>query len=144
MHYGTMPSSYSQPADSSGMRKEKMYMYTKMVGHIYINDKINHLYHKEEEPLVKIHRAAFVRQFKECINFFFFTPVIARSSSEEVTYRNYDCLFLLALCFVRSGAFPAVGLPLFVEAANTHSLPTTHRDVLFHKAGQHACRTLLE
>lgn len=51
-----------------------------------------------------------------------------------------DHMQLLPLGLVRSGAFPAVRLPLFVQATNTHSLATTHRNVLLHQAGQHACK----
>lgn len=49
-------------------------------------------------------------------------------------------LWLLALGFVGAGAFPAVRLPLLVQAADADPLPPAHRDVLLHKAGQHACR----
>lgn len=48
--------------------------------------------------------------------------------------------WLLALGFVGAGAFPAVRLPLLVQAADADSLPPAHGDVLLHKAGQHACR----
>lgn len=56
-----------------------------------------------------------------------------------VALRSYDCSCLLAFGFIRSGTFPSIGLPLFMQAANAHSLPTTHRYVLLHKASQHAC-----
>lgn len=41
----------------------------------------------------------------------------------------------LALGLVRSGAFPAVRLPLFMQAANADPLATAHRNVLLHQAG---------
>lgn len=47
---------------------------------------------------------------------------------------------LLPLGFVGAGAFPAIRLPLLVQAADADSLPPADRDVLLHKAGQHACR----
>lgn len=47
---------------------------------------------------------------------------------------------LLTLGFIRTGAFPAVGLPLLVEAADADSLPPADGDVLLHETGQHACR----
>lgn len=47
---------------------------------------------------------------------------------------------LLPLGFVGAGAFPAIRLPLLVQAANADSLPPADRDVLLHEAGQHACR----
>lgn len=48
--------------------------------------------------------------------------------------------WLLALGFVGAGAFPAVRLPLLVQAADADALPPAHRDVLLHQAGQHPCR----
>lgn len=47
---------------------------------------------------------------------------------------------LLTLGFIRTGAFPAVGLPLLVETADADSLPPADGDVLLHETGQHACR----
>lgn len=46
---------------------------------------------------------------------------------------------LLTLGFIGAGAFPAVRLPLLVQAADADSLPPADRDVLLHEARQHAC-----
>jgi len=75
-----------------------------------------------------------MKQVQDCINYIF-SVAIARCL---VFYRSYDCLELLSLGFVRSGAFPAIRLPLFVQSADAHSLTTTYGNILLHKAGQHA------
>lgn len=62
-----------------------------MVGHIYKIDKTNQSYHQEGNWLKYTELPSW--EFKECISFFFFTPVIARCSLEEITYRNYDCFY---------------------------------------------------
>lgn len=70
-----------------------------------------------------------------------------REERSNILFLHGDCLVLtevmivfhlLAFGFVRSRAFPSVRLPLFVQAADADSLPTAHRDVLLHEAGQHA------
>ena len=47
---------------------------------------------------------------------------------------------LLPLGFVGARAFPAIRLPLLVQAADADTLPPADRDVLLHEAREHACR----
>lgn len=107
------------------------YIYTKMIKR---TDQTRGRFHEAEQALAKNVKLP-QGEFQECSSFLF---SVVTAWCSQVTYTSYDCLYLLAFGFVRTGTFPSIGLPLFVQPADTHSLPATHGNVLLHKAGQHA------
>lgn len=145
--------------NSSGTRKKEIYietkigvLYTLMTKELTLADNTRSKVEEEEEEEEGEEEARTKIQhlnsplrggFRSASICFFFSVVIVCCSHERVGLAGVAIVFggflrLLPLGFVRSGAFPAVRLPLFVQPADAHSLPTPHRDVLLHEAGQHA------